>query len=43
MNRKRLFVIFILSVLGIGSAGMGIVRIEDSIIARQATDIPFTM
>lgn len=31
MNRKWLFVIFILSVLGIGSAGMGISQIEDSI------------
>lgn len=43
MNRKWLFVILILSVLGIGSAGMGIVRIEDSIKARQATDVQSTM
>ncbi|MBG9943453.1 hypothetical protein ABE237_07665 [Brevibacillus formosus] len=43
MNRKWLFVIFILSVLGIGSAGMGILQIEDSIKAQQVTSIPTTM
>ncbi|WP_409177533.1 hypothetical protein [Brevibacillus fortis] len=43
MNRKWLFVIFILSVLGIGSAGMGISQIEDSIKAQQVTSILTTM
>ncbi len=43
MNRKWLFVIFILSILGIGSAGMGISQIEDSIKAQQVTSILTTM
>ncbi|TQK74269.1 hypothetical protein FB479_102912 [Brevibacillus sp. AG162] len=43
MNRKWLFVILFMSVLGIGSAGMGIVKMEDSIKAQQATPLLPTM
>ncbi|TKI56999.1 hypothetical protein E8L90_16855 [Brevibacillus antibioticus] len=42
-NRKWLFVILFLSALGIGSAGMGISQIEDSIKAQQVTSILTTM